>query len=122
MWYKIVHYLVLLCYFNILVYQPEIDVVRQDDSFLNGESLLEFVLDDVLDLPIDEDTADVEIRYDEYRAYGYQGASLPLFILVFAVLFSFKQFASYSKHPVYAGKKRQIIPEYYRYLYRLQPF
>jgi len=123
MWFKIVHYVVLLCYLNILAYQPETGfAMRHDDSLLNGESLLEIVLDDVLALPIDKEAADVEILYDEYRSYESQGASLVLFVLVLAVLFSFKQLASYTKHPVYDGKKRHIIPGYYAHLYRLQPF
>ncbi|PRD46998.1 hypothetical protein [Sphingobacterium haloxyli] len=123
MWFKIVHALVLLCYLNILVYQPEtVSGIRHDDSLLNGESLLEIVLDDVLALPIDKDAADVEIPYDEYRSHGQQALSLSLFVLVLAVLFSFKQLTSYIKHPVYDGRKRRIVPGYYMYLYRLQPF
>jgi len=123
MLFKIIHSIVLLCYLNILVYQPEAGfAMRYDDSLLNGESLLEIVLDDVLALPIDKDAADVEILYDEYRSYEYQVFSLPFFVLVLAVLFSFRQLASYVKHPVYDGKKRRIIPGYYTHLYRLQPF
>ncbi|TYR37014.1 hypothetical protein FXV77_07515 [Sphingobacterium phlebotomi] len=123
MLFKIIHSIVLLCYLNILVYQPETGfAMRYDDSLLNGESLLEIVLDDVLALPIDKDATDVEILYDEYRSYEYQIFSLPFFVLVLAVLFSFKQLASYVKHPVYDGKKRRIIPSYYTHLYRLQPF
>lgn len=123
MLFKAIHYIVLLCYLNILAYQPETGVVvRQDDSLLNGESLLEIVLDDVLALPIDQEAADVEILYDESRAYESQNLSLSLFVLIFAALFSFRQLALYVKHPIYDGKKRQIIPGYYAYLYRLQPF
>lgn len=123
MLFKIVHSIVLLCYLNILVYQPETGfAMRYDDSLLNGESLLEIVLDDVFALPIDKDAADVEILYDEYRSHEHQTLSLSLFVLVLAVLFSFKQVASYVKHPVYDGKKRRIIPNYYTYLHRLQPF
>src|SRR5690606_12752678 len=77
MLFKIVHSIVLLCYLNILVYQPESGyAMRYDDSLLNGESLLEIVLDDVLALPIDKDTADVEILYDEYRSHEYKAFSL----------------------------------------------
>lgn len=123
MLFKIVHSIVLLCYLNILVYQPESGyAMRYDDSLLNGESLLEIVLDDVLALPIDKDTADVEILYDEYRSHEYKAFSLSLFVLLLTVLFSFEQLATYVKHPVYDGKKRRIIPNYYTHLHRLQPF
>lgn len=121
--FKVIHYVVLLCYLNILAYEPETGMsLRHDDSLLNGESLLEIVLDDVLALPIDKEAADVEILYDESRAYEYHNLSLTLFVLVLAVLFSFKQLASYVKHPVYDGKKRYIMLGYYAHLYRLQPF
>lgn len=120
---KVVHYIVLLCYLNILAYQPEVGIAaHQQDSILNGESLLEFVLDDVLNLPIDQEAEDVDILYDKYRTFESQGAALSLFVFVLALLFSFKQFVSYIKHPVYDGKKRQIIPGYYTHLYRLQTF
>lgn len=121
---KIIHYFVILSYINILVYQPEAEgtSMRYDDSLLNGESLLEIVLDDVLSLPIDQNAADVEILYDEYRSLEFQGLALSLFIVVLFVLFSFKQLACYIKHPVYHGKRRHIIPGYYRHLHRLQPF
>lgn len=123
MWFKIVHALVLLCYLNILAYQPEtMSVIRHDDSLLNGESLLEFVLDDLLNLPLDHEADDVEILYDKYRVFEFQGPVLSFFVFVLAILFSFKQLASYIKHPVYDGKKRRIIPGYYTHLYRLQPF
>lgn len=123
MLFKIIHTVVLLCYLNILAYQPETGfAIRHDDSLLNGESLLEIVLDDVLALPINKEAADVEIRYDEYRSHEHQALSPSLFVLVLAILFPFKQLASYVKHPVYDGKKRRVIPNYYTYLHRLQPF
>lgn len=121
---KIIHYIVIFSYINILAYQPEAEgmSMRHDDSLLNGESLLEIVLDDVLSLPIDQDAADVEILYDDYRPLEFQGLTLSLFTVVLFILFSFRQLAFYIKHPVYHGKKRHIIPGYYRHLYRLQPF
>ncbi|MFD1771850.1 hypothetical protein [Sphingobacterium suaedae] len=120
---KLVHYFVLLCYVNIIAYEGGGNtVVHQEDSLLNGESLLEFVLDDVLDLPVDEDAKDVEIRYDEYRSISYQYFVLPLFVLVLGTFLTFQKYDEKVKHPVYDGKKRQIIPGYYRFLYRLKPF
>ena len=123
MLFKILHSIVLLCYLNILAYQPEVaGASRHDDTLLNGESLLEIVLDDVLDIPIDEHADDVQIPYDEYRPMEQMELALAAFIFVLAVLFSFELFATYLKHPVYSGKKRFIIPAYYTHLYRFQPF
>lgn len=121
---KIVYYIVIFSYINILVYQPEMEGMPMgyDSSLLNGESLLEIVLDDVLSLPVDPGAVDVEILYDEYRSLEFQGFALPLFVVVLFALFSFRQLAFYIKHPVYYGKKRYIILGYYRHLHRLQPF
>ena len=120
---KLIHYFVLLCYVNILAYEAGANTtIVHDDAILNGESILEFVLDDVLDIPIDKEAKDVEILYDEYRSIPYQHYLLPLFALVLGFFFCFKQLLEIRKHPVYDGKKRQIIPGYYAHLYRLKPF
>ncbi|WP_437919174.1 hypothetical protein [Sphingobacterium sp. LRF_L2] len=120
---KLVHYLVLLCYVNILAYEGGADYYLADNSYLlNGESILEFVLDDVLDIPIDEEAESIELRYDEYRAMPYQYYLMPLFVLAVAFLFHLTVVEQRKKHPVYDAKKRQIIPGYYTFLYRLKPF
>lgn len=120
---KLVHYFVLLSYLNILGYEASANIPEiEDDYLMNGESLLEFVLDDLLDLPVDKETDDVEIRYEKYRFIPYPDYILPLFIVVLWTCFCFKQILSLQKHPVYEAKKRQIIPGYYSFLYRLKPF
>ncbi len=120
---KLVHYFVLLSYLNILGYEASANIPEiEDDYLMNGESLLEFVLDDVLDLPVNKETDDVEIRYEEYRAIPYPDYILPLFVLVLGAFFLFRPLTKDQKHPVYDAKKRQIIPGYYSFLYRLKPF
>ncbi|SFS61329.1 hypothetical protein [Sphingobacterium wenxiniae] len=120
---KLVHYFVLLCYINILAYEAGANTsMAHDDSILNGESILEFVLDDVLDIPIDKEAEDVEILYEEYRSIQHQYYLMPLFVLVLGLLFAIRPLLKVRKHPVYDGKKRQIIPDYYSHLYRLKPF
>lgn len=120
---KLVHFFVLGCYLNLLGYEASANIPEIEDDYLfNGESLLEFVLDDVLDLPVNKETADVEIRYEEYRTIPYQDYIMPLFVLVLGVFFTFRTLLQDPKHPVYDAKKRQIIPGYFTYLYRLKPF
>ncbi|MFD2967390.1 hypothetical protein [Sphingobacterium bambusae] len=120
---RLVHYFVLLSYLNILGYEASANIPEiEDDYLMNGESLLEFVLDDVLDLPVNKETDDVEIRYEEYRAIPYPDYILPLFVLVLGAFFLFRPLTKDQKHPVYDAKKRQIIPGYYSFLYRLKPF
>jgi len=120
---KLVHYFVLLSYLNILGYEASANIPEiEDDYLMNGESLLEFVLDDVLDLPVDKETDDVEIRYEEYRFIPYPDYILPLFVLFLGAMFLFRPLTKVQKHPVYDAKKRQIIPGYYSFLYRLKPF
>ncbi|TDS14511.1 hypothetical protein [Sphingobacterium paludis] len=123
MLHKLIHFLVLLSYLNILGYEASANIPEiEDDYLLNGESLLEFVLDDVLDLPVNKETDDVEIRYEEYRAIPYSDYILPIFVLILGTLFLFRPPTQDQKHPVYDAKKRQIIPGYYAFLYRLKPF
>ncbi len=122
--FKLVHFFVLLCYINILAYEVGGNsYVENRTSILNGESILEFVLDDVLDLPISKSASDVEILYEEYRTTQQQAYLLPAILVV---LFSFglaiAPIVERIKHPLYTGKKRQIIPGYYAFLYRYKPF
>ncbi|MFD2596708.1 hypothetical protein [Sphingobacterium griseoflavum] len=108
---------------NILGYEASVNNPEIDDDYLmNGESLLEFVLDDVLDLPIDKEADDVKIRYEEYRVIPYPDYILPLFVLILGALSLFRPVSEQPKHPIYDGKKRQIIPGYYSFLHRLKPF
>lgn len=120
---KLLHFIILLSYVNILAYEPSAGIVVQHDgALLNGESILEFVLDDVLDLPIDTDADDIHIRYDEYNTITYQHFYLPVFVLLLGAAFCFRLLVEDPKHPVYDDKKQQTFPGYYDFLYRLKLF
>lgn len=122
--FKLVHFFVLLCYINILAYEVGGNCYAENrTSILNGESILEFVLDDVLDLPISESAEDVEILYEEYRTTQQQAHLSPaILVLLISFGFSIDPLVERIKHPIYTGKKRQIIPGYYAFLYRFKPF
>lgn len=121
---KLIHFFVLLCYINILAYEAGGDAyVVDQDSILNGESILEFVLDDVLDLPINKEAQDVEILYDEYRSHSYQHHHLvPVFIIVFGLLLVFKYLSNDRKHPFYDNNKKQVLLGYDTFLHRFKLF
>lgn len=121
---KLVHFFVLICYINILAYEAGGNTYAvEQDSILNGESILEFVLDDVLDLPIDKSAEDVEILYDEYRSHSYQYHHLtPIFIIVFGLLLVFKLVSNDRKHPFYDDDRKQISLGYHTFLHRFKPF
>lgn len=121
---KLVHYFVLLCYVNILAYEAGGNCYAADgNSILNGESILEFVLDDVLEIPIDKSTQDVEIPYDEYRSHSNQNLYiLPVFIFVFGLIFGIKYLPNDRKHPFYDSEKNPIHLGYNSFLHRFKPF
>lgn len=118
---KLVHYIVLLCYVNILAYEAGSGTPAMVHSpILNGESILEFVLDDVLEIPIDKTSVDIEIQYDEYRVLSNHFHLIPLFVFLVGFVFSFRFLADKVRHPIYDGKKRYIVPGYYKHLHRLK--
>ncbi|QBQ42396.1 hypothetical protein [Sphingobacterium psychroaquaticum] len=118
---KLIHFFVLLCYVNILAYEVGVNA-HTHEGILNGESILEFVLDDVLDIPISKTSEDVTIPYDEYRSMSHQSYLIPLFVFLITISFAIASVMEQPKHPKYDGKKRQIFPGYYAFLYRYKPF
>ena len=119
--FKLVHCFILLSYLNILAYEAGTGAPAPVSfPILNGESILEFVLDDVLEIPIDKDTADIQIMYDEYRIIANNFHLIPLFILLTGIVFSIWLLADKVKHPIYDGKKRHIVLGYASHLHRLK--
>ena len=122
MWFKLIHCLVLFSYLNILTYEVGINREPMPQALiLNGESLLEFVLDDVLDIPIDSEGEDVEIIYDDYRTTSIQYQIIPILIFLLGCIFAVALSAKPNAHPYYSGN-RQIAPGYYTFLYRYSLF
>lgn len=119
---KIVHYILLFCYLNIIAYHPQADVSNgHNHPILNGESLLEFVLEDFLSIPIDDHSQDVELLYDQYLGHK-STLGLSIFLTVLAIIFYFQLFVGYNKHPRYGSKKWNIILDYHTHLHRLHIF
>lgn len=86
-----------------------------------GETLIEVVLEDVLDLK-QKDTENVpEIMYDDYRIFALSFGLLPLVIFFIRRLQRVLASNEQIKHPIYYIK-RLILPGYYIFLYRYRPF
>ena len=64
MWTRIFYFLALFSYLNLLFYQAGVNTNTRatniSTQYFMGDSLLEFVLDDVLDIPIEVPEKDAE--------------------------------------------------------------
>lgn len=120
MFIKIFHFLSLFAYLNILAYEPADPNLKQDS--VAGESMLEIVLDDLMDIPIHTDGEDIEIQNEKYRVFQTALNIMPAVLLLLA-LFLFKQIGKVvtAIHPFYKTKST-CRPSYYTHLFRLKPF
>lgn len=120
---KIVHYFLLFCYLNIIAYHPKESISTDHEHvILNGESILEFIIEDFLSIPIDDHAQDVELFYDHYLGYKSNiGLSL-LFVMSLAFVFCFKLLLGTTKNHRYFSKIWKIVLDYHTHLHRLQVF
>lgn len=125
MWIKIFHFLALFGYLNILFYEAGVNtnarVTNAAIQYFTGDSLLEFVLDDVLDIPIEIPEKDSEVQFDDYRIFNFNHQILSIFIFVLGILYSAYSILKHKKHPLYS-KKNSCLSGYYQYLYRYSLF
>ncbi len=120
MFIKLFHFLSLFAYLNIIAYEAGDASVKQY-SFA-GDSLLEIVLDDLLDIPMHNYEDGIEIPNENYRLFQTGIYILPAILILFS-FFLFKQIGKIIKisHPFYKTKST-CLPSYYTHLFRLKPF
>ncbi|MCA5005073.1 hypothetical protein [Sphingobacterium bovistauri] len=121
MW-RTIHLIVLLSYLNVLCFEVKYCNFLGQQPVALGETLIEVVLQDVLNLKQDTSTESVpEIMYDDYRIFNLIIGLIPL-VLYFSWLLR-RVFAlnDQIKHVIYFFK-RLILPGYYSFLYRYRPF
>ena len=122
---KIFHFLALFGYLNILFYQAGVNTNTRASNistqYFTGDSLLEFVLDDVLDIPIEVPEKDSEVQFDDYRIFNFNPQILSVFIFVLGLFYSALSILKQKKHPLYS-KKNACLSGYYQYLYRYSLF
>jgi uncharacterized membrane protein len=125
MWTKIFYFLAIFSYLNLLFYQAGVNsntrATNMSTQYFTGDSLLEFVLDDVLDIPIEIPEKDSEVQFDDYRIFNFNPQILSVFIFVLGLVYSALSILKQKKHPLYS-KKNACLSGYYQYLYRYSLF
>lgn len=120
MLFKFFHFLGLFAYLNIIVYEAGFNVLSKD-TMLDGHSLVEYVIDDLLDLPKSH-VQDLKIPNEDYRLAKAATPALGV-IAFFLCFFLYKQFlrVEVTEHPFYKARSF-CLPGYYSFLFRLKPF
>lgn len=122
MFIKLFHFLALFGYLNIMAYEASCNTVQNEHVLFDGDSLIEFVLNDILDMPLTKDSPDNEVMFDEYRIFHPGIYVLPVIFLVAAFFFGLLSFViKKEKHPFYQNKSI-CLPGYYSFLFRYKPF
>lgn len=120
MLFKFLHIVGLFAYLNIIVYEAGFNALSKD-TVLDGHSLVEYVVDDLLELP-KTNIQDLKIPNEEYRVVK---ASTPVLGVIAFLLcfFLHKQLrlGRIIEHPFYKAKSF-CLPGYYSFLFRFKPF
>lgn len=122
MFVKLFHFLALFGYLNILVYEANHQSIHTNQAFFNGDTLIEFVLDDLLNIPLKEHAQDIDVPFDEYRIFSSGAYILPILFFLTAFLFSVRFYTYIRTYHPYYGNKSNCLPGYYSFLFRYKPF
>jgi hypothetical protein len=121
MFFKLFHFLALFAYLNIIVYEPGLNPGEHKPYKFDGDSLIEYVLDDLLDVPLSNNLEDIEIPNENYRPFNAGIFIMPA--LLFISIFLFREIGRLIviDHPFYRNKSF-CLPGYYSFLFRYKPF
>lgn len=119
---KIFHFLALFAYLNTITYHEGSSFSNSERFDLDGDSLVEFILEDVLDLPLHQEDDDLEMPYDEYRISVIHATLPPLFIRYNNFSIPITPLEDPQIITSLFGSKILLTPGYYTYLFRLKPF
>lgn len=120
MWSKIIVLFTLLFYVNCIAYHESSAFNQQSHTFFQGDTLVNFFLEDVLDLPTGEEAESTDYQYDDYRL----GPTLNIIIMATVLLLFFKRIFPTITIAPKIFKDNKIIPlqiGYYRFLSLLKP-
>lgn len=122
MFIRLFHFLALFGYMNIISYEASCNTLQNGPALFDGDSLIEFVLNDVLDIPLEKQVPDAEVLFDEYRIFQSGVYVLPILFLLAAFSFGLLFFIIKKEyHPFYRNKSI-CLPGYYSFLFRYKPF
>lgn len=119
---KIFHFLALFAYLNTITYHEGSSISNGSRFDLDGDSLVEFILEDVLDLPIHMEEEDPEMMFEEYRISAFQATVPPLFFRNMNFATPVAKMADPQIITSVFNSKIFEIPGYYAYLSLLKPF
>jgi len=112
----------LLLYMNAIAYHETIIFDKFDNNLNSGITLVNVLLDNVLDLPVKAEQEVSDFQYDEYRVANQINAILPILLLVFYLPRIFKSDKLCTLIPKRLNKTIPLQLGYYQYLFRLKPF
>lgn len=119
---KIFHFLALFAYLNTITYHEGNSICNGSRFDFDGDSLVEFILDDVLDLPIHMEDEDPEMMFEEYRISAFQATVPPLFFRNLSLAMPVTPVADPQIITSIFSSKILETPGYYTYLFLLKPF
>lgn len=119
---KILSLFTLLTYLNTITYHDNGDMRQSSDLGLESETLIEFLLEDIFELPMSGNSEDPDVQYDEYR-YGHVTGVMPPFKWRESSLLSPVPLVIILDNTTTLFDSKTICqPGYYTYLFRLKPF
>lgn len=119
MFIKLFHFLSLFAYLNIITYEG--GETSEKNTFA-GDSVIEYVLNDVMNIPMHDLVDDIEIPNDSYRLFNSTIHIMPAILLVLSFFLNGPiEKIRVIEHPFYKTKSI-CLPSYYTHLFRFKPF
>ncbi len=119
---RLIHFFVLFAYINVSVYESNPLNDHGNSHLFDGNSVMEYVLVNLLDVSNEENEVNVEIQNENYRPFSHFQNIFPAILFIF-LIHCFKQIIGKVKisHPFYQAKS-VCLPFYYLHLFRFKPF
>lgn len=118
---RLLHLLILFFYLNSTVYEPG-SASSSSLSLSGGNSLIEFFLSDLLEIPGSTDVKELDMVNENYQPVNIIICIFPA-VIFFLSFFLFRKTGKVvlSIHPFYRTKSF-CLQTCYSYLFRLKPF
>lgn len=120
---KIISFLTLFIYINTVTHYGEHGHPDAENLNIEGDTtLVEYVLEELMDIPAQDEGEDPEVHYDDYRYANIFDVIIPVPVkeLQKQNLIPGRQLKAI--HADFINTKLRCIPGYYSFLFRLKPF